>query len=38
VRVVALVFVYLGTVGHVVAGAQYAAAMLRKRRERAAAA
>ncbi len=32
VRVVALVFVYLGTAGHVVAGAQYAVAMVRKRR------
>lgn len=32
VRVVALVFVYLGTVGHVLAGAQYAVAMFRKRR------
>ncbi len=32
VRVVALVFVYLGTAGHVVAGVQYAVAMVRKRR------
>ncbi len=32
VRVVALVFVYLGTAGHVLAGAQYAVAMVRKRR------
>jgi cardiolipin synthase len=32
VRVVALVFVWLGTVGHVIAGAQYAAGMVRKRR------
>ncbi len=32
VRVVALVFVYLGTVGHVLAGAQYAVAMVQKRR------
>ncbi|MBK0296409.1 hypothetical protein IAE22_30520, partial [Bacillus sp. S34] len=30
VRVVALVFVYLGTVGHVLAGAQYAIAMFAK--------
>lgn len=37
VRVVALVFVYLGTAGHVVAGAQYAVAMVRKRRAVAAA-
>ena len=32
VRVVALVFVYLGTVGHVIAGVQYAAMMVAKRR------
>ncbi|KTR06665.1 CDP-alcohol phosphatidyltransferase family protein [Curtobacterium luteum] len=32
VRIVALVFVYLGTAGHVLAGAQYAVAMVRKRR------
>jgi cardiolipin synthase len=32
VRVVALVFVYLGTAGHVLAGAQYAVAMFAKRR------
>jgi cardiolipin synthase (CMP-forming) len=32
VRVVALVFVYLGTAGHVLAGVQYAVAMVRKRR------
>jgi cardiolipin synthase len=32
VRVFALVLVYLGTIGHVLAGAQYAAAMFRKRR------
>jgi len=32
VRIVALVFVYLGTVGHVLAGAQYAVAMVRKHR------
>ncbi|PZE23360.1 CDP-alcohol phosphatidyltransferase family protein [Curtobacterium sp. MCBD17_028] len=32
VRVVALVCIVLGTVGHVLAGAQYAAAMVRKRR------
>jgi len=32
VRVVALVFVYLGTAGHVLAGAQYAIAMFAKRR------
>ncbi|WP_144711281.1 CDP-alcohol phosphatidyltransferase family protein [Curtobacterium pusillum] len=37
VRVVALVFVYLGTVGHVVAGVQYALAMVAKRRAVAAA-
>ncbi|MFJ4219633.1 CDP-alcohol phosphatidyltransferase family protein [Curtobacterium luteum] len=37
VRSVALVFVYLGTVGHVAAGAQYAVAMVRKRRAVAAA-
>jgi cardiolipin synthase len=33
VRVVALVFVYLGTAGHVLAGVQYAIAMFAKRRE-----
>lgn len=38
VRIVALVFVYLGTAGHVLAGAQYAVAMVRKRRAVAAAA
>jgi cardiolipin synthase len=32
VRVVALVFVYLGTLGHVLAGIQYASGMFRKRR------
>jgi cardiolipin synthase (CMP-forming) len=32
VAVVALVLVYLGTIGHVLAGAQYLAAMFRKRR------
>jgi cardiolipin synthase (CMP-forming) len=32
VRVLALVLVYLGTAGHVLAGAMYASAMLRKRR------
>ncbi|WP_141399304.1 CDP-alcohol phosphatidyltransferase family protein [Curtobacterium sp. 'Ferrero'] len=32
VRVVALVFVYLGTAGHVIAGLQYAIGMVRKRR------
>ncbi|MBT2504047.1 CDP-alcohol phosphatidyltransferase family protein [Curtobacterium sp. ISL-83] len=37
VRTVALVFVYLGTVGHVVAGTQYAIAMFAKRRRVAAA-
>jgi cardiolipin synthase len=37
VRVVALVFVYLGTAGHVLAGAQYAVAMFAKRRTVAAA-
>jgi len=32
VRIVALVFVYLGTLGHVVAGVQYAIGMFRKAR------
>ncbi|WP_144760002.1 CDP-alcohol phosphatidyltransferase family protein [Curtobacterium sp. 9128] len=32
IRVTALVLVWLGTVGHVIAGAQYLAALIRKRR------
>lgn len=32
IRITALVFVWLGTVGHVLAGAQYFAAMVQKRR------
>jgi cardiolipin synthase (CMP-forming) len=32
VRIIALVFVWLGTLGHVIAGIQYATGMLRKRR------
>jgi cardiolipin synthase len=38
IRVTALVFVWLGTAGHVVAGAQYVMALVAKRRERAVAA